>query len=262
MPELCLKVGSVSVDPRSYQDGDILCAFNRRHIRCVHAQHICHVKNAGGGRGAHRNPAHVAKDFFEHTHQYRFDRVSRTEIRRVTLADLTEVLIDGTPRRIDGKMQHMDVERYIQHRLEHDRHKIFGAPGFEVWYGGRTDVSHAKLDLVWAAIEAKTPELEANYPRWPAGEQDLRSHLFVAVDDFDDDEANVLVAPELDETDPENSITLRKRLRYVDWRDSVPTRDHAAIENRTTRVDAREVLPPLVRGDVVKTRTAPVVVGR
>ncbi len=168
MAELALKIGTLGTNlSRDYQDGDILCAFNSRRIRCIHAQHICHRKLAGGGVGVHRNDAHVARDWFELTHEFRFERVSGTEILRTTLADLTEELINGTPRLIDGQMQHMDVEAYVRRRLAHDRHKIFGTAGSEVWYGGDTDVSNAAMDLVWAAIETKTPLREVDHTRFP-----------------------------------------------------------------------------------------------
>jgi len=101
MAELALKIGAGA----NYRDGDILAAFNSRFIRCVHAQHICHVKNAGGGIGVLRDNSHVARDWFEHTHQYRFERVSRTKINRITLADMSQVIISTRPKLIDGKMQ-------------------------------------------------------------------------------------------------------------------------------------------------------------
>lgn len=308
MAELVLKIGSVSPDSKHYQDGDILAAFNSRFIRCVHAQHICHVKNAGGGIGALRDNVHVARDWFEHTHQYRFERVSRTEIKRITLADMSEVLIDGTPKRIDGKMQHTDVALYVAGRLAHERHKIFGSPGREVWYGGRTDVSNAKLTLVWNTIETKTVNREIDFRRWPMqkeqpaqqirlaipsdhhrfliargdtppfqlkyfgtdrryhvadegtvvtailGGAESRSHLFVTVDDFAEAAASDLVSPELDLTDPDNPITIKKRRRHIAWRDEIPTREHADIEDKTVSVDLRETMTEFVRDDVVRTR--------
>ncbi len=250
MAELALKIGPGA----NYLDGDILAAFNSRFIRCVHAQHICHVKLAGGGIGGLRDNAHVARDWFEHTHQYRFERVSQTEIKRILLSDMSEVLIDGTPKLIDGKMQHMDVERYVNRRMLHNRHKMFGTTGVEVWYGGRTDVSDAKLDLVWNAIETKTAFQEADFPLWPAGNKDLISHLFVTVDDFDEAEASDLVSPELDLTDPDNPITVKKRRRHMDWRDVIETKEHTDIEDKTVSVDLRETMTPLVRDDTVKTK--------
>jgi hypothetical protein len=250
MAELALKIGAGA----NYIDGDILCAFNSRRIRCVHAQHICHVKNAGGGIGALRDNAHVARDWFEHMRQYRFERVSRTEIKRILLSSMKEVLIDGTPKLIDGKMQHMDVSLYIVRRLAHKRHKIFGSPGAEVWYGGRTDVSDAKLTLVWNAIETKTAFREVDFPLWPVGSQDLISHLFVTVDDFNEAEADDLVSPELDLTDPKDPIVVKKRRRYIDWKASIDSAEHTKIEDKTVSVDLRGTMTPLVRGDVVKTK--------
>ena len=38
----------VNVNPNStYEDGDILCAFNDRNVQCTHAQQICHHQHAG-----------------------------------------------------------------------------------------------------------------------------------------------------------------------------------------------------------------------
>ncbi len=250
MAELALKIGAGA----NYTDGDILTAFNSRRIRCVHAEHICHVKNAGGGIGGLRDNVHVARDWFEHTHQYRFERVSRTEIKRILLADLTEVLIDGTPKLIDGKMQHMEVSLYIARRLAHERHKMFGTTGAEVWYGGRTDVSNAKLDLVWNAIETKTDFREVDFPLWPAGNNDLISHFFVTVDDFDETVATDLVSHELDLTDPDNPITVKKRQHRIEWKTIIDAKEHTAIEDKTVSVDLRDTMTPLVRDDTVKTK--------
>lgn len=261
MAELAIKVGSVSPDPAHYQDGDIIEAFNSRAIRCCHAWHICHPKLAGGGKGVPRNPAHVAKDFFEHTHQYRLDRISRTEVRKTRLSDSSEiVIVHGQPHvDFDGRVKifHMD---YIARRLASNKHKIFGAPGFEFWYGGHIDVSDAKLNLVWTAIETKTPMREIDHQRWPASVRDLRDNLFILVDDFDDSEMNNLVAPERDERNPGNQITLRKRKRYVDWRDEVPAQEHANIEDKTKVVDIRESVGVRPRGTAVKTRPNRIIV--
>ena len=250
MAELVLKIGSISANPRHYQDGDILCAFNSRYIRCVHAQHLCHVRLAGGGKGVHRNDAHIARDWYEKTHQYRFERVSSTEIRRITLADLTEELINGTPRMIDGRMQHIHVEQYVARRLAHESHRIFGSAGAEIWWGGRSDKSDAAMGLVWNAIETKTDFREVDFTRWPAGTQDLKVHLAVLVDNFTDAEAAILVAPEFDKTDPNKRA--RKRKRFVDWRDELPARDRSNILNKDTTVDLRDTMTPLVRTAVVK----------
>lgn len=255
MPELAIKVG----DGANYRDGDILAAFNRRRTRCAHAQHICHVMKAGGGVGALRDNAHVARDWFEHTAQYRFERVSHTEIKRITLATLDEVLVNGAPKRIDGRAQHMDVALFVARRMAHGRHRMFGSRGREIWYGGRTDMSNSALNLVWNAIETKTAEREINFRRWPAGRQDLISHLFVTIEDFDETVASDLVSPELDETDPDNPITIKKRRHHITWRDVIATKEHTDIEDKAVSVDLRDTMIPLVRDDTVKIRAVAIV---
>ena len=255
MAELALKVG----DTPTYKDGDILCAFNSRRIRCCHAQHICHRMNAGGGVAAHRDNNHVARDWYELTSQYRFEQVSSSEVDRITIATSDVVRIDSTPRMIDGKMQHMNVEEYVARRLLHPRHKMFGTWGAAVWYGGRTDVSNATLDKVWTAIETKTAERESNYPRWPAGTQDLKEHLFVAVDDFTDAEAETLVEPDIEVTGvsldgDDTTVTHAKRKRKVAWK-ALPqfSLSAANVENPALTVDVRDSFE-LARASVVRVK--------
>lgn len=306
MAELALKVGAGA----NYSDGDIIAAFNSRAIRCVHANHICHRKLAGGGIGALRDNAHVARDWFEHTYQYRNERISKTEFRRTDLITLDEFIAGPVPK-IDptkGFETSTDVPLYVRLRLVHERHKIFGTPGREVWYTGTRNVSNANLDLVWNAIETKTAFREVDFPRWPMqkeqpaqqirlaipvdlrrsmkargdvppfqvkyfgtdrqyhvadegtvvtailGGSESRSHLFVTVDDFDDAVAEDLVSSELDKTDPDNPIIVKKRKRHIVWRDEIPTREHADIEDKTATVDLRDTMTPLVRETAVKTR--------
>ncbi len=263
MAELVIKVGSVSADPTRSQDGDILAAFNRRRIRCVHAQQICHVMLAGGGVGVARDKDHVARDWFEHTHKYKFERLSLTEIKRITLTDMSEVTVDGTPKLIDGRRQHMDVELYLRRRLAHARHKIFDVDGVLTWYGGTTDVSHGAMDLVWTAIEAKTANLEADFPLWPAGSQDLISYLFVTVDDFDEATAIELISPEMDLTGTVFSVPVedgKRHIHHIDWKTEINSKEHLKIEDKGLSVDLRDTMTPLVRATVVKTKTATVVI--
>lgn len=249
MAELAVKIG----DGAHYRDGDILAAFNSRRIRCVHAQHICHVTNAGGGIGGLRDKAHVARDWFEHTHKYRFERVSRTEVRRITLATLDEVVIDATPKLVEGRMQYMDVPLYIDRRLASKRHKIFGGSGAEIWYGGKQELDNIALDKVWTAIESKTAFREVGFLLWPAGEVDLKVHLFITVNNFDEIEADDLVSSELDLTDPGEPVTIKKRRHFIAWRDVVKVQNYEKIEDRAVSVNFRETMVPLIREGVVKT---------
>lgn len=118
---IALKVGSGS----GYEDGDILCCWNRRHIRCVHAQHICHVRTAARNGDGLIPLTHHARDWFEHTHEYRFERVSATEVRRTNLATLAEDVFSETPNE-DG--QAIDVPLFIARRKLKPLHYLFGTP--------------------------------------------------------------------------------------------------------------------------------------
>ena len=78
MAELLLKVD----DGSNYEDGDVLCAFNRRRIRWCHAQHLTTIRyDVFNGDGL-RPVGSLAQKALELTKQYRFRRISRTEVRR------------------------------------------------------------------------------------------------------------------------------------------------------------------------------------
>lgn len=245
---IALKVGAGS----GYEDGDILCCWNRRHIRCVHAQHICHFKAAARNGDGLIQSTHHARDFFEHTHLYRFDRVSASEVKRTNLVTLTEDILSTTP---NTKGEHIDVSLFIARRKARANHYLFGAPGAEFWYGGKKDFSHAKLDLVWNAIETKTPNREVDFPDWPAGVDDLKSHLLLRMNDMDDAAAEELIASEIDRTDPQNPVTIHRRKRNIAWRDHRDLQAHIAnIDNPAVSVDLRPTVGQFVRGvhDVAK----------
>lgn len=309
MAELLLKVGDRSPADWDYKDGDVLCAFNRRRIRCVHAEHLCHVKAAGFNGGGLRPANSLARDFREACCQYRNERVSRYEIDRVDIATgsrerltgpeydvtiaglptvhvtypgeiavyrefrqrpesqiavliaardagLQSVLLDKRTRALTvagvptpytvtcTTPEHIDVETWLRRRLRHDRHAIYGEPGAEFWFGGREDRSDAKLTQVWQAIETKTPrrESETEFQRWPMGRQDLKSHLAIRTDEFDDARAEELVSEVLDERDPENVVIIARRKHDVPWRDvlGLTSREIQDVQNRELEVDVRE----------------------
>lgn len=227
MSELVLKINSGS----NYVDGDILCAFNSRSIACAHAQHICHYKSAIRNRDGLIPKSIVTCDWFELTHQYRFERISVREVRRTNLATLAEEIFSD---KLNERGEAIDVPLFIARRLRRANHYLFGAVGSEVWYGGHKDFSVAKLDAVWSAIETKTRHVRTNlqFARWPAENQDLRSHLFLSIDEFDDLVANDLVAEGIES----------KRKHNVVWRDTLrlSNAEVTAVVDRTILVDLRE----------------------
>lgn len=233
MAELTVKIG----DGAGYSDGDVISAYNRRAIGCRWAEFRCHPKFAARERGR-IVPGGVAQDWFEATHAYRFERVSETEIRRVEIATGKEETFGPTP---NARGERVDVPLFIARRLAHPNNRIFGAPGAELWYGGRQDRSAAAVAKVWTAIEKKTAFRRADHEHWPRGAQELKSHLVLPVDEFDDAEARALVAPELGQDRDGFPVILRKRTRAVAWRALLPRGavSEGDVLDRTKAIDLR-----------------------
>lgn len=202
----------------TYQDGDVMCAFNRRRIRCVHAEQICHVKHLPFNSDGLNDLDTLPEIFQKEVYQYKFERISATEVRRTDQNTLAEDVVSNTPALVDGKMQHMDVERFLQRRQAHPRHRIFGVAGSEVWYGGNIDPTWDKLTTIWQEIETRDGRLEADHLNWPATLRELSRFLIVSTNDFDDATAGVMAGPLVDETDPANPVVVSKRKTWIDWR--------------------------------------------
>lgn len=213
MASLLIKIG----DGPNYKDGDILFAVNRRRIRCVHAEHICHIKRAGVTREGLRPANALARWFREHTHQFQFQRVSRTVIERKNL---------WTGEREWYGPESIDVPLFVARRLRHERHVIFGESGREFWFGGRKDFSHAALDKVWHEIESRTNERETSYTQWPFTPHELRTFRAITVNDFDDATSSELMAP------IREGSTLVKRKYRVNWRLLPGINEAAALDTR------------------------------
>lgn len=226
MAELLLKATDVNAaKSKMSQKYDVICAFNNRAIRFEYAQQICSPKQQGYEASGLRTSDTVLESFLKHTHEFKFERVSATEIKRIILATQAEEVLAPNPSLV--------IRIARQKRYPH--HMLFGTEGVEYWYGGRKDFSNAALDLVWADIEAKTSELEANYTLWPLGTDEIAHYRPISVDDFDDAMLERLINTERDidddpdensefnpdavEGDPDFQISsiVRKRRAYVDW---------------------------------------------
>ena len=208
MAELALKIGTTD----TYDDEDILCAFNQRRIRCVHAEHICWPRIAGvkvGGQLGTTQP--LLEKMYLRTAQYKTDRIGRDLVRRTNLWTLNEVVY-GSPSYTDtepipiedpdrpGHMIHCCVAEFFDRRLAAGKLPLFGAPGREICYvGGRTKKDAATIELIWDDIEADTALRRVDHDRFPAGSRDLKTDLFIAVDEFDDATAEELVSPLIEE---------------------------------------------------------------
>ena len=220
----------------NYDDGDILCAFNRRQIRGVHAEALCQPYKFGFNSDGLRNLGTLPEKFQENAFLYRFERISATEVRRTDLVNSGQVIIGPTPTLIDGKSQHIFVEDYIARRKADAKHRIFGTDGSEVWYGGKTDVTWTRLDTIWEEIENRSlaeigeQKNEVDHRDWPAGARELSRFLIVSVNDFDDAVSKELTQPVVDTTDPDNPVTLSKRRNMIAWRELRDTNESEVLD--------------------------------
>ena len=237
MAELIIKTSTNGPDPQ-WQDGDIIHAMNDLRIYDVHAQHICH-KNQIGFNGDGLRPANsLTEMYLSRVMQYKFERISAKEMKRITLATLDEEVLSDKP---NAKGEAIHIALYIQRRLQHNKHMIFGTPGGEVWYGGRTNATTAVIDDVWTEIESRTANLKADFGKFPWGKEDQKDHLAITVDDFDNAERSALESPMYDNTGVEPVITKRRRNK-VDWR-NLPGMTQKIIDDTlavSVKVDIRD----------------------
>jgi hypothetical protein len=194
MAEVVLKVGSVSPDPLTYQDGDIICAMSDHRIQSCHAEQVCHPRMQDGsrpltGHGLHLDPLGLLRIWLNNTYTYRIERISQTEIRRVNLIDLTDDIFGPTPN-TNGEA--IDVPQFVARALAFATDPstqgagriMLGSPGAEEWWGGPVRQTPARLDVIWTAIETQTPLRRVDHGLWPLGALDRRAHLALAVDDM------------------------------------------------------------------------------
>ncbi len=254
MADLVLQVGDSS-NPEGYEDGDILCAFNDRRILHVHSEHACSPR-----KHPDRSPrvdgflvrGTLFEDFCSLTCRYRFERISRREVRRVDIDTLAEEVFSDVPKLLDGKTQHINVQEWINRRLESRKHKIFGATGTEVWFGKSRIPSLASLDTLWVRIEAETLQLKADHTMYPLSNRELAIHLTLRHVDFDDAQRGQLTSLLYDKTDPENWVTVKKRANRMDYQSIWPTRV-ADIEDRSKIVDFRSETARTPSDVIIKT---------
>lgn len=212
MAEILLKVGAGA----NYEDGDVLCAFNNHRIQSTHAMQLCHHRKFGFNSSGLR-PGGLAQEWQELIYQYRFTR-SGVEVIRETL-ETGAIEIFGSPD--------IDVDQFVRRRLKHANHRIFGQPGAEIWYGGRTNINDTVLTAAWNRINFHTGKnkTDTEYTLWPMGRLDIRHHLAIRTTDFTNAESDAFVAPqhELDgDGDPiedteGNFVTLAKRNIKINW---------------------------------------------
>lgn len=109
---------------------------------------------------------------------------------------------------VDKKYCHLKIE--VAAKLASTL-PVFGSTGSETWYGGKTDYSSATTQLCWDDIENDTVLKRVDHIYMDYGVGVKKRFLCLPIVDVDDATADSIMAPLVDNTDPENPVTLKKR---------------------------------------------------
>ena len=242
MAELMLVINPTGQDPKP-TDGDCLDAFNNRKIKWMHAQHISHARNMTFTSDGLRPQNCLCRKVQESIYEKKFERISKTEVQ-VTNLWTNEINIYS-----DITNPHIYVEEHIKNRMSSDSHTVYGLKGKEFWFGGKTNVSLPKVDLAWTHITNDTGEVstDSKYELWGAGRKDLKSYLFIKINDFLDSVAEDLLVSETihfdvsdqhGRKDPQR-VKLRNRKKRVIYDSLGLPVDINDIRDRSKTVDIR-----------------------
>jgi hypothetical protein len=240
MAELTLFIGPHS----SFDDGDVIEAANSLSIGWTWANGICKRSTAGFNSDGLRHIGGLLDAYQVATCQFRCERISRTEYRKTRTSDNSSQVIERP-----------NLQRRMKRQRQHGLHLIFGTPGTEVWYSGRTRRNAEALAEVWDAIELHTPirRTDELFQRPRSNAHKLKRHLLLTVPDFDEDR-RIGFVESLYAGDDET--VLKRRKRWLQWKSLVPAGLHAAVEDRSQLVDYRDVLiPELAYEAALKVKT-------
>jgi len=226
MAELLIAVRNQGVDPQA-RDGDVVSAMSQHRIDKIHCQHQCFPRNSTGVKV--RN-GQLAELYWQTVCQYKFEQISRTEVRRTDLRTLDEMVYDKTPHPVDGR--YINVALHLASlRRGGDKAGLFG-PQNNRWYGGRETQTPATIDTIWGHIENNSTARRVDFFFAPWGLKDFRQLFCIQVDDFDEPTRHRY---ETHEAAVDGTIT-RFRRNKVDWR---------LLTRTNTTTDIRDVAIPV-----------------
>jgi len=227
-------------DPQ-YQSGDPLVVWNNRRIRQVHAEHICHPRVDGlKVKGLACNGYPMLRKMLELTKQYQYERQSTNEVLRTNLRTSEEDTM--SPTATDPKLR-MQVAQTCEAAVAAGSKRVcFGTLENLVWFGGRTYVADSDLEAVWTQIETLSAHRERDFISIPWGRADGFAFLAITLTNMSDERANELVMPDIDDTDPENPITIRRRRFKIPWEDLAEMKGHVDdVKNAEKFTDLRNL---------------------
>jgi hypothetical protein len=232
MAEMALKIGQGSgIVP--YEDGDVIEVYSDRRIGCCYMQLLHDPRKVKLTPYGLREIGSLGEFALHITKEFRFDRVAN-EVVRTTLSTMDQETLGPTP---NAAGEYIHVVEWLERALDNPKHKVFGEPGSEYWYGGKSDYAAAKIDAVWAEIEKRTPQRRADYPLWPAGRLDLKHHFLISMDDFSEAEER-----EFSEPLTQVNTVVKRRKRNVDWRANLGLSlgTQGSVVDRDVTVDKRD----------------------
>lgn len=218
-----------------FKSGDIISALSNRRILWVQAQHICRpwIMNPYDNMTGIRRPVDsLLYKWYECTHQYKFVRIHKNWIRRIDLINNTWEIFGPLP---NEKGEYIYPDQFIENRLKHHRHRIFGEKENEVWFGGRVDNLMNGVEKVWTMIETHTNYSRNQFQWWPFGKQDKISHLCIHVDSLNDALANIMC---------KRRLYQKQNIFNIDWENKLglSTTKIRRIKSRRWSVDITGVI--------------------
>ena len=256
MSEIVVCVTDDAMPDDRYQDGDVLHAFNTKHIDMVHFGEICRPALAGLTKSGLRPTGTIAEAGQALLRQFKNERVSKYEVKRTNLwtgaEEVVKPLFDEHGRYVHSRWNdgsYMDVPLFIKRRRAHVRHLIFGSNGREIWYSGGVKRDAANRAALWNFIESHSSLRQADHTRFPFRDRTLFRCLVLPVVEMRDEVCARAESEEfnLDEHqpgfDPElHPQVTRKRRANVAWRSM--GLDPAVVMDRSVKLDLRPILEP------------------
>ncbi len=231
MAEIVVKIGDAGAGADQYKDGDIVDVFNSNRALFHRTQHVCNMKRfRNGSYIISGSPTEI---MLKNSMQYKFERVSRTEVKRTDIV-----------ARTTDTITYADTNVHFLARAADNKFATFGSLNNEVYYDGNFNLTPAVIGAIWDKLEATTSEVRTDYNTWVFTDRILKSFLCICVDDFDDAEAGRLCEGEYDKPLMTGGVLTKNRLRTVarknrvDWR-ALNLATESDIEDRTKIVDVR-----------------------
>lgn len=239
MPELTIQIGD-SINPLGFKDGDIVHAMNDVQLLLRHTLLITDHRRIPGGFFKPVNS--LAYMRLRGLSKWKVEGISDTE-QRVTNLVTSEVIVKPARTKL-----------YIQRRIAGGKKPMFGSQGNAVWFEGQRPISLSRLGKLWTDyITPRTGLRAADHRQRDYNTPHLKGYLVIVTNDFSNARREWLESPEMDETDPENSVMLRRRKRYMDWR-NIPGISGDTIDQILDRRQRVAIRRDLIRDEIALAR--------